>query len=156
MSLPLTHSLLIIFILLATGWAVYDVIILDLLRGKTQLKVPLLRRSPIDSAIFVLLTAILLYQNSLRHGPQLTAWLLGGLALLAIWLGWFRQPMLRFKTTGFFYAGLWVDYSRIRKMNLSEDGVLLITLEKRQLYIRVRNIDDLESIYQFLVSLPQA
>ncbi|HCN6418505.1 TPA: DUF986 family protein, partial [Escherichia coli] len=43
-------------------------------------------------------------------------------------------------------------YSRIKAMNLSEDGVLVMQLEQRRLLIRVRNIDDLEKIYKLLVS----
>ncbi|HRM42299.1 MAG TPA: DUF986 family protein, partial [Escherichia coli] len=42
--------------------------------------------------------------------------------------------------------------SRIKAMNLSEDGVLVMQLEQRRLLIRVRNIDDLEKIYKLLVS----
>ncbi|MGL4085847.1 DUF986 family protein, partial [Escherichia coli] len=44
------------------------------------------------------------------------------------------------------------EYSRIKAMNLSEDGVLVMQLEQRRLLIRVRNIDDLEKIYKLLVS----
>ena len=47
---------------------------------------------------------------------------------------------------------VWIDYSRIKEMNLSEDGVLVMQLEQRRLLIRVRNIDDLEKIYKLLVS----
>ncbi|MGP6347810.1 DUF986 family protein, partial [Escherichia coli] len=44
------------------------------------------------------------------------------------------------------------EYSRIKAMNLSEDGVLVMQLEQRRLLIRVRTIDDLEKIYKLLVS----
>ncbi|PLN01542.1 hypothetical protein CWN07_16745, partial [Klebsiella quasipneumoniae] len=46
----------------------------------------------------------------------------------------------------------WIEYQRIKEMNLSEDGVLVMQLEQRRLLIRVRNIDDLEKIYKLLVS----
>lgn len=52
----------------------------------------------------------------------------------------------------FFFANVWIEYSRIKAMNLSEDGVLVMQLEQRRLLIRVRNIDDLEKIYKLLVS----
>ncbi|MDP1075128.1 DUF986 family protein, partial [Klebsiella pneumoniae] len=45
-----------------------------------------------------------------------------------------------------------IEYQRIKEMNLSEDGVLVMQLEQRRLLIRVRNIDDLEKIYKLLVS----
>lgn len=51
-----------------------------------------------------------------------------------------------------FFANVWIEYSRIKAMNLSEDGVLVMQLEQRRLLIRVRNIDDLEKIYKLLVS----
>ncbi len=57
-----------------------------------------------------------------------------------------------FKQKGFFFANVWIEYSRIKAMNLSEDGVLVMQLEQRRLLIRVRNIDDLEKIYKLLVS----
>ncbi|HCI9485998.1 TPA: DUF986 family protein, partial [Raoultella ornithinolytica] len=47
---------------------------------------------------------------------------------------------------------IWIEYKRIKAMNLSEDGVLVMQLEQRRLLIRVRNIDDLEKIYKLLVS----
>jgi uncharacterized membrane protein YobD (UPF0266 family) len=43
-----------------------------------------------------------------------------------------------------------LEYPRIKAMNLSEDGVLVMQLEQRRLLIRVRNIDDLEKIYKLL------
>uniref|UniRef100_UPI0011E7E1C0 DUF986 family protein n=1 Tax=Serratia marcescens TaxID=615 RepID=UPI0011E7E1C0 len=55
-----------------------------------------------------------------------------------------------FKQKGFFFANVWIDYTRIKEMNLSEDGVLVMQLEQRRLLVRVRNIDDLERIYKLL------
>ena len=52
----------------------------------------------------------------------------------------------------FFFANVWIEYNRIKEMNLSEDGVLVMQLEHRRLLIRVRNIDDLERIYKLLIS----
>ncbi|HBZ9023260.1 TPA: DUF986 family protein, partial [Citrobacter freundii] len=57
-----------------------------------------------------------------------------------------------FKQKGFFFANVWIEYNRIKEMNLSEDGVLVMQLEHRRLLIRVRNIDDLERIYKILIS----
>nr|VXZ83109.1 Predicted membrane protein [Klebsiella pneumoniae] len=47
---------------------------------------------------------------------------------------------------------MWIEYQRIKEMNLSEDGVLVMQLEQRRLLIRVRNIDDLEKIYKLLIT----
>ncbi|WP_058912910.1 DUF986 family protein [Entomohabitans teleogrylli] len=150
--MTLTDGILVLLIVLLLLWALYDEVIQDKRKGKTLLKIPLLRRNRVDYAIFIGLIAILVYQNVTRQGPTHTTWLLGTLALIAIYLGWLRQPKIWFKTQGFFYANAWIDYQRIKAINLSEDGVLVIQLEQRRLLIRVRNIDDLERIYKLLIS----
>ncbi|MBJ3813736.1 DUF986 domain-containing protein [Shimwellia pseudoproteus] len=150
--MTLTDGILVLFIVLLLGWAIYDEIILDKRQGATLLRVPLLRRSPIDSAIFIFLVGIVLYNNITGHGAILTTWLLCTLIAIAIYIGWIRQPKVLFKASGLFFAGAWVSYDRIKEMNLSEDGVLVIQLEQRRVLIRVRNIDDLENIYKLLVA----
>ncbi len=147
----LTDIILIVLIALMLGWSLWVEIMPERRRGRTQLKVPLLRRSPVDTAIFTALLAILVYNNLVNHGTLLTTWLLCGTALLAIYIGWLRTPWLRFKNGGFFYGPVWISYQRISGMNLSEDGVLVVQLEKQRLLIRVRNIDDLEAIYKIML-----
>ena len=149
--MTLTDGILALFILVLLGWAIYDEAIIDRRHGKTLLAVPLLRRNRVDGLIFVGLVAIVIYNNVSAHGALLTTWLLSALALVAIYIFWLRVPKIRFKKHGFFYAGVWVKYNRIKAMNLSEDGVLVMELEQRRLLIRVRNIDDLEAIYNFMV-----
>ena len=149
--MTLTDVVLLVFIVLLLAWAVYDEFIMDKLKGKTLLKVPLLRRNRIDGTIFFGLVAILIYNNVTSGGAPVTTWLLSALALIAIYISWIRQPKLLFKTEGFFFANVWVLYSRIKEMNLSEDGVLVLQLEQRRLLIRVKNIDDLEKIYKLMV-----
>lgn len=150
--MTLTDVVLVVFIALLLAFAVYDEFVMDRLKGKTLLKIPLLRRNRVDSAIFVFLIGILIYNNITAHGTPLTTWLLSALALMAIYLSWFRQPKIVFKSHGFFFANVWVEYNRIKEMNLSEDGVLVMQLEQRRLLIRVKNIDDLEKIYKLMVT----
>lgn len=149
--MTLTDGVLLLFTLALLVWAIYDEWILDKRYGQTLLAVPLLRRSRADSLIFVGLIAILIYQNVTQQGAPLTLWLLCALALVVIYLFWIRIPKIRFKPQGFFLSGVWVKYNRIKAMNLSEDGVLVMELEHRRLLVRVRNIDDLESIYHLLL-----
>ncbi|UNK63373.1 DUF986 family protein [Buttiauxella ferragutiae] len=149
--MTLTDVVLLVFIVLLLAWSIYDEFIMDKLKGKTLLKITLLRRNRIDSTIFVGLVAILIYNNVTTHGTPLTTWLLSALALLAIYISWIRQPKLLFKREGFFFANVWILYSRIKEMNLSEDGVLVMQLEQHRLLIRVKNIDDLEKIYKLMV-----
>ncbi len=81
----------------------------------------------------------------------MTTWLLSALALMGFYIFWIRTPRIIFKQRGFFFANVWIEYNRIKEMNLSEDGVLVMQLEQRRLLIRVRNINDLEKIYKLLI-----
>lgn len=147
------HGLvLILFIAALLAFAIYDQFIMPRRNGPTLLAIPLLRRGRIDSVIFVGLIVILIYNNVTNHGALITTWLLSALALMGFYIFWIRVPKIIFKQKGFFFANVWIEYSRIKAMNLSEDGVLVMQLEQRRLLIRVRNIDDLEKIYKLLVS----
>ncbi len=151
-AMTLTDLVLIVFIVLLLAWAIHDEFIMDKRHGKTLLCVSLLRRNRIDGSIFVVLVGILIYNNISTQGTLVTTWLLCALMLLAIYISWIRKPKLLLKSEGLFFANVWVSYDRIKAMNLSEDGVLVIQLEHRRLLIRVRNIDDLERIYKVMVT----
>lgn len=149
--MTVTDTVLVLFIVALLAYAIYDEFIMPLRHGETLLTLPLLRRGRIDAFIFAGLVVILIYNNVTSHGAILTTWLLCALALMAIYLFWIRSPKLIFKKHGFFFANVWIEYNRIKEMNLSEDGVLVMQLEQRRLLIRVKNIDDLEKIYKLLV-----
>lgn len=149
--MSLTDYVIVLFIALFLAYAIYDELIMERLKGPTLLKVFLQRRNKLDSLIFVGLVAILIYQNIINQGPRLTTTLLMVVAFLSVWLFWIRLPKLLFKPQGFWYANIFIDYNRIKTMNLSEDGILVIELESRRLLIHVRKLDDLETIYQFMV-----
>ncbi|HCW7015474.1 TPA: DUF986 family protein [Citrobacter farmeri] len=150
--MTITDLVLVIFIAALLAYAIYDQFIMPRRNGPTLLAIPLLRRSRVDSVIFIGLIAILIYNNVTSHGAVVTTWLLCALALMGFYIFWIRVPKILFKQGGFFFANVWVEYNRIKEMNLSEDGVLVMQLEQRRLLIRVRNIDDLEKIYKLLVS----
>ncbi|KNC92087.1 DUF986 family protein [Trabulsiella odontotermitis] len=150
--MTITDWILIIFIVALLAYALYDQFIMPRRNGPLLLSIPLLRRNRVDGIIFVGLVAILIYNNVTQHGAVVTTWLLSALALMGLYLFWIRTPRILFKQTGFFFANVWINYNRIKEMNLSEDGVLVMQLEQRRLLVRVRNIDDLEKIYKLLVS----
>ncbi|HGH5978238.1 TPA: DUF986 family protein [Kluyvera georgiana] len=150
--MTITDLILVLFILALLAFAIYDQFIMPRRHGVTLLSVPLLRPGRVDSVIFVVLIVILVYNNVTHHGEIITTWLLCTLALMGFYLFWIRSPKIIFKTEGFFFANAWIKYSRIQKMNLSEDGVLVMQLEQRRLLVRVKNIDDLEKIYNLLIS----
>ncbi|PWC20719.1 hypothetical protein DDT52_08380 [Brenneria roseae subsp. roseae] len=146
-----TDIALVVLIGLALLYAIYDEFIMDRLKGKTQLRVMLKRVSRLDALIFIGLVVILIYQNVMNNGAVITTSLLLFLAFMAFYLAYIRRPKLLFKLTGFFYANIFIAYNRIQSMNLSEDGVLVIDLERRRLLIHVSQIDDLERIYNFMI-----
>lgn len=150
--MTITDLVLILFIAALLAFAIYDQFIMPRRNGPTLLAIPLLQRGRIDSVIFVGLIVILIYNNVTNHGALITTWLLSALALMGFYIFWIRVPKIIFKQKGFFFANVWIEYSRIKAMNLSEDGELVMQLEQRRLLIRVRNIDDLEKIYKLLVS----
>ncbi|MCA6954343.1 DUF986 family protein [Pectobacterium polaris] len=149
--MTMTDITLVVLIALALAYAIYDEFIMDKLKGKTQLLVPLKRMNRLDTLIFVGLVGILIYQNVMSNGAIITTYLLISLAFMACYLAYIRRPKLVFKSTGFFYANIFIPYTRIKNMNLSEDGVLVIELEKRRLLIQVAQLDDLEIIYKFMI-----
>lgn len=147
--MSLADGILLIFILLLLLYALYDELVINLLRGKTLLRIRLKRRNRLDCLIFVGLITILIYHNVASQGTILTTYLLISLALIAVYISYLRWPKMLFKATGFFYANVFIDYQRIKAMNLSEDGILVIDLEQRRLLIHVTQLDDLEVIYHF-------
>lgn len=149
--MTVTDIVLVLFIVALLAYAFYDEFIMPRRNGETLLAVPLLRRGRIDAFIFAGLLAILIYNNVMSQGALLTTWLLCVLALMAFYLFWIRAPKIIFKNHGFFFANIWIEYNRIKEMNLSEDGVLVMQLEQRRLLVRVKNIDDLEKIYKIMV-----
>lgn len=152
--MSVTDITLLIIIALALLFAIYDEFIVDfMLKGKTRLKIGLHRLNRVDALIFIGLVFILIYQNIIAGGTVLTTTLLLVLVLMAVYLAYIRRPKLVFKQDGFFYANFFISYDRIKNMNLSEDGFLVIDLEKRRLLIKVKHLDDLEIIYHFLLEM---
>jgi|SRR5471030_671999 len=150
--MSVTDIVLAVFALLLLAYAIYDEFLMGRNHGETLLKVNLRRRNKIDSIIFIGLLAILLYNNITAQGTVITNYLLISLALIAFYISFIRWPKMLFKSSGFFYANAFITYDRIKAMNLSEDGVLVLELEQRKLLIRVNDMDDLQNIYNLMVN----
>lgn len=146
-----TDIAVIVLLVLALAYAIYEEFILPLRHGGTRLQVTLRRSNRLDGLIFIGLVGILVYQNIINQGTVLTTTLLIALILMAIYLSYIRRPKLLFKEQGFVYANIFISYTRIKNMNLSEDGILVVELEKRRLLINVQQLDDLEKIYNFMI-----
>ncbi|NIG88285.1 DUF986 family protein [Serratia symbiotica] len=144
--MSLTDVVLVVFVALLLCYAQYDEFGMDLLKGKTLFKVQLSRCQRIDCLIFVGLIAILIYRNVTIGGALLTTYLLISLALMTFYISYIRWPKIFFKAQGFFYANTFIAYNRIKTMNLSQDGVLVIELQQRRLLIQVAQLDDLKKL----------
>ncbi|MGK4328250.1 DUF986 family protein [Lonsdalea quercina] len=146
-----TDIVIILCIALTLIYAVYDEFLMDRLKGPTRLRILLRRRSHLDALIYIGLFGILIYKNIASYGTTMTTVLLFSLLLMVIYLFFIRYPKLLFKPQGFFYENIYIPYARIKNINLSEDGILIISLEKKSLKISVRELDDLERIYHFMI-----
>ncbi|MFP1721394.1 DUF986 family protein [Lonsdalea quercina] len=146
-----TDIVIILCIALTLIFAVYDEFLMDRRKGPTRLRILLRRHSHLDAVIYIGLIGILIYKNITGLGTIITTILLFSLLLMVIYLFFIRHPKLLFKQQGFFYENIYIPYARIKNINLSEDGVLIISLEKKALKISVRELDDLERIYNFMI-----
>ncbi|MDC9588671.1 DUF986 family protein [Xenorhabdus sp. XENO-10] len=150
--MSLNDIVLIVLIVLMLAFAIYDEFIINQLKGKTLLNIKLKRKHRIDALIFIILISIIIYNNVISHGNPFTTYLLSFIILVTLYLGYIRSPKLILKKYGFYHANRFFSYEKIKAMNLSEDGILMMDLEQHKIYISVTNLDDLEKIYQFLVS----
>ncbi|MBI6547900.1 DUF986 family protein [Xenorhabdus lircayensis] len=150
--MSLNDIILIVLIVLMLAFAIYDEFIINQLKGKTLLKIKLKRKQRIDALIFIVLIAIIIYNNVTLHGSQFTTYLLSFIILVTLHLGYIRSPKLILKKHGLYYANRFFSYESIKAMNLSEDGILMMELEHNKIYLSVTKLDDLEKIYQFLVN----
>ncbi|HBO22907.1 MULTISPECIES: DUF986 family protein [unclassified Providencia] len=150
--MTLNDSILAIIILIMLVYAIYDEFIQPLLKGKTLLKINLKRKHRVDAIIFIVLICIVIYTNIIRHGSLLTTYLLMITILMSIYLAFIRRPKLFFKQTGFYFANTFILYDRIKTMNLSEDGILIIGLEQKKIHIQAMHLDDFQRIYDFFIN----
>ncbi|CAM3932399.1 DUF986 family protein [Xenorhabdus thuongxuanensis] len=150
--MSLNDIVLIVLIILMLSFAIYDEFIINQLKGKTLLNIKLKRKQRIDALIFIILIAIVIYNNVTSHGSQFTTYLLSFIILMTLYLGYIRSPKLIFKKQGFYYTNHFFSYESINAMNLSEDGILMMDLGQHKIYLSVTKLDDLEKIYQFLVN----
>ncbi|WP_036769755.1 DUF986 family protein [Photorhabdus australis] len=149
--MSLNDMVLVGLIVLMLIFAIYDEFVVNLLKGKTYLQIKLKRKHRIDAFIFIILILIVVYNNITSHGSRLTTYLLLFTILVTIYIAYIRSPKLLFKSNGFFYVNTFISYDQIKTINLSEDGILVIGLENKKLYISVYQLDDLERIYKFLI-----
>lgn len=137
--------------ILIAGYAsflIFDSLIQDKHHGKTIVTVRLRRR--VADAVFLsfILAGGLYYEITTgKDNAVLTALMI--LAALILMQG-FRYPKWRLKKDGFIFGARYWTYDNISRMQLSEDGVLVVDLINGQtLVLPVARIEDLEQAAAF-------
>ncbi|WP_072281384.1 DUF986 family protein [Rappaport israeli] len=146
--MSLTPFILFILVLGYSLFLLYDGPIQANRHGKTLVSVRL-RRRLVDSLFFslILLSALSYEFTHSQDKPTLIALIL--LLALVLYQG-LRYPRWRLKQHGFTAGGRYYRYPQIQAMRLSEDGVLLLTLDTGlNLILPIAHIDDLEKAAAF-------
>ncbi|MBC1646942.1 YobD family protein [Listeria welshimeri] len=147
MTWDATNIFLLVANILTILYILYNDAVIPLWKGKAVLTVKLRSRGRWDGYIFVGIIALLFISNTFfREGPQSTSILLAVMGILFIYICFFRSSKAVFKETGLFYALLFFPYSKIERMNLSEDGILVIETNRQRLMLFARSEKDLEKM----------
>lgn len=143
------NLLLLIGICVYFLYAFYDQYGMDYLKGKTQLKFPLVKRAKTDALIFIGLILLMLYQ-SYRELDTESLFLLATLIILSVHGAFIRSPMLVLKEKGFFYGNIYFSYAKIQQINLAAQNILVIDLKSgRRLLVQLKNAQDCEALVHF-------
>lgn len=149
--MSITGTVLLLFIVLLMGYLFYESAIIPQLKGKTKLVITLRKRLVVDQLIFAAMLIILYISNSVRGVRGWDNYLLFILTVVFIYYVLIRSPKAQFKDKGFYYGLFYTEYDQIEELKLSEDGVLVVDTDRRRLLLYAKRIEDLESIYRYLM-----
>ncbi|XKM14598.1 DUF986 family protein [Orbaceae bacterium ac157xtp] len=149
-------NLITIIILIITNLSVlfliiYDKFIIPNRFGKTLLTVELRNQKRIIGLFFIGIFALLLYQNWENSVDYFTDSLLVLLLILSIYIYLLRKPQFIMKKEGFIFSAIFIPYSRIKNINLTDKGSLVIQLDVKPILIHPRKLEDLEKICKTLL-----
>lgn len=146
----MTNFILLLGIVLAFAYAIYDQVIMDKRHGKTQLAVVLKRQGGVDMWISIGLIVLTIAQGVQSGIAPFTLFLLVFCIVLAVYIAFIRTPRLLLKANGFFFGNLFFDYSQIRQINLAEGQILVIDLQNgRRLFVRIKQAQDVAHVVNF-------
>ncbi len=133
--------------ILTVLYILYNDAVIPLWKGKTVLGVKLRSRGRWDGYIFVGIIVLLFVSNTFfREGPFFhfcTAWDYGCVIHLYLLLPQFESCFQRIRT---FLCPVILPLCKIERMNLSEDGVLVIETNRQRLMLFARSEKDLEKM----------
>lgn len=146
----MTDIILIIGIILALVYAIYEQVFQPKLKGETKLSVELKSQTRLDAWILIGLIALTIIQGMQTGISAFTLFLLGMSVLLVIYAAFFRKPQLLFKENGFFFGIFYIEYHKIRAINLSDRQVFVVDLgTNKPLLLRIKNRDEVEDVVKF-------
>lgn len=148
----MVNFILLLAILLFFAYAIYDQFLMEKRKGQTKLKVPLKKQHKLDTLIFIGLIVILVYQSLTQTGhiSATTLFFLATVIVLSVYHTFFRTPMLILKTQGFFYANIYIDYSKIHQLNLTSNHIFVIDLKNgKRLLAPLINEKDAQCLIDF-------
>lgn len=147
MEFNATNIFLLIINILAFLFVIYNDLLLPFLRGKTILTIKLRSRGRADGYLFIGIIAIMFITNTFyRDGERATSILLLIMGLLFIYISFIRGRKVIFKKTGFYHALLFFSYASIERINVSEDGFLVLENGKQRLMLPTRSETDLKKM----------
>ena len=143
----MTDIILIIGVILALAYAIYEQIFQPKLKGETKLSVELKSQTKLDAWILMGLIGLTIAQGVQTGISAFTLFLLGMSVLLVIYTTFFRKPRLLFKEKGFFFGIFYIEYRKIRTIDLAEGQVFVVDLgTNKPLLLRIKNADDVEKV----------
>ncbi|HBO37159.1 MAG TPA: hypothetical protein DD638_00650 [Pasteurellaceae bacterium] len=148
----MTDTLVLIGILIFFLYALYDQFGMDLLKGKTKLKVRLKKQAKSDAIIFIVLICLIIYQaqSQIHTLSTFTLFLLATAIILTIYGAFIRAPVLLLKQEGFFYGNIYLGYDRIHQVNLAEGNIIVIDLKSgKRLLVFLITKEDADKVVAF-------
>ncbi len=144
------NIILCVALILGFAYAIYDQFLIDRLKGNTLLAVELKPQAKIDTLIFAGLILLTTVQGIQTGISSFTLFLLVLCIALALYLGFFRSPYLRFKQHGFFFSQFYIPYQHIQQLNLAPQQKFVVDLSNgKRLVIPIKHEKDIAPVVDF-------
>ncbi len=128
----------------------WDQYIVPRSKGDTLLAIPLKKRAKLDVFIFIALIMVIIFQSKGQIAPM-TIFMLAIVVLQSLYFAFFRSPRLLFKQTGMLVDNIFVDYKKVKALNLTENNIFVIDLTNgKRMTAVLANPADKERIFQFI------
>lgn len=146
----MVNGFLILCILGFFAYMLWDQYVVPRTRGDTGLTVALKKRAKLDAFIFIALVGVIVFQSKGQVAPM-TIFLLAIVVLQSLYFAFFRLPRLLFKQTGMLVDNIFVDYKKVKALNLTENNIFVIDLTNgKRMTAVLANPADKEQIFQFI------